>query len=156
VKAPSSAPKLLVALRGRARRIPDGTVAELGRRLRRAMRAASANGEVSLSLSDDKELLALNRQYAGEDHATDVLSFCQEDPSLLGDVIISVETAERQAGTAKHSMLAELTHLSVHGLVHLLGYDHATSAEEKVMFGYEARLRAQARGAGPVRRQPRP
>jgi len=151
------APRLLVARRGLARRrISDGTIAELGRRVRRAMRAAAADGEVSLSLSDDQELLALNRQYADEDHATDVLSFCQEDAEFLGDIVISVETATRQAKTAGHSLLAELTHLAVHGLVHLLGYDHATADEERIMFGYEARLRAQALPSGPIRRQPRP
>ena len=108
------------------------------------MRAAGVAGRaMTLSLTDDRELRALNKKYANEDHATDVLSFEQAAP-LLGDVIISVETAARQAKTAKHSLLAELFHLSVHGMVHLLGYDHATKAEERVMFGYEAKLRARA------------
>jgi probable rRNA maturation factor len=137
--------ELTVDIRGRARRlVRPGTVRALKQRLGRAMRAAGvADRALTLSLSDDAELLALNRQYADEDHATDVLSFEQEAP-LLGDVIISVETAARQAKTAKHSLLAELFHLSVHGMVHLMGYDHATKAEERVMFGYEAKLRARA------------
>jgi probable rRNA maturation factor len=115
------------------------------------MQAAGARGEVSLSLSDDAELRRLNREFAGEDHATDVLSFSQEDDrgNLLGDIIISVATARRQA---KGPLLDELFHLSVHGLVHLLGFDHATADEERVMFGYEARLRAVARARGVVRR----
>jgi probable rRNA maturation factor len=98
---------------------------------------------MTLSLTSDRELRALNKTYANEDHATDVLSFEQEAP-LLGDVIISVETAGRQAKAAKHSLGAELFHLAVHGMVHLIGYDHATKAEERVMFAYEARLRARA------------
>jgi rRNA maturation RNase YbeY len=124
--------------------VRPGTVRALRSRLARAMRAAGvAERALTLSLSDDAELLALNREYADEDHATDVLSFEQQAP-LLGDVVISVETALEQAKTAKHSLLAELFHLAVHGMVHLMGYDHATKAEERVMFGYEAKLRATA------------
>jgi len=120
------------------------------------MRAAGVAGrELSLTLSNDAELHALNRQYAGEDHATDVLSF-EQSGALLGDVIISVETAARQAKTAGHSLLDELTHLAVHGLAHLCGLDHATPAEERVMFGWEAKLRAEARGRSAVKRQKKP
>jgi len=128
---------------------------ELRRRLVRAMRAAGVDGEVALSLTDDDELLALNRTYAGEDHATDVLSFSQARP-LLGDVVISVETAQRQADAAGHALGAELIHLAVHGLAHLCGYDHATKRDETVMFGWEAKLRAQAAGRGSVARVRRP
>jgi probable rRNA maturation factor len=108
------------------------------------MRAAGVVGRaMTLSLTNDRELRQLNKKYAAEDHVTDVLSFEQEAP-LLGDVVISVETARRQAEAAGHSLLAELFHLAVHGMVHLLGYDHATPAEERVMFAYEAKLRARA------------
>jgi probable rRNA maturation factor len=128
---------------------------ELERQLARAMVAAGARGEVALSLTDDDELLALNQQYAGEDHATDVLSFEQALP-LLGDIVISVETAARQAREGKRTLGAELVHLAVHGLVHLLGYDHANPRDEAVMFGYEAKLRAEAAGRGSVARLRRP
>ena len=114
------------------------------------MQAAGARGEVSLSLTDDAELRRLNQEFAGEDHATDVLSF-EQDPPLLGDIVISVPYARRQA---KGPLADELVHLAVHGLAHLLGYDHATPAEERVMFGYEAKLRAAARAPGSVRRVP--
>lgn len=137
---------------------------ELRRQLQRAMRAAGLTAaQVCLTLSADAELHALNLAYAGEDHATDVLSFAQRDPQAagrpplppgvpepLGDIIISVETAQRQAAAQGHDLLQELVHLAVHGLCHLLGYDHATEEEERVMFGYEALLRAQARGSGRV------
>jgi probable rRNA maturation factor len=66
---------------------------------------------------------------------------------MLGDIVISVETAERQARARAQGLEAELFHLGVHGLCHLLGYDHATRAEERVMFAYEARLRAEAGAA---------
>lgn len=139
----SSRAELTIDIRNGARVSPS-TVRTLRARVGRAMRAAGVAGRaMTLSLTSDRELRQLNKKYAGEDHVTDVLSFEQEAP-LLGDVIISVETALRQARAQKHSLLAELFHLSVHGMVHLLGYDHATKAEERVMFGYEAKLRARA------------
>ena len=139
-------------MRGRARRkVKPGVVRELKRQLGRAMQAAGARGEVSLSLVDDDEILQLNRDFADEDHATDVLSFEQAAP-LLGDIVISVETAARQAEAGQRTLTAELVHLAVHGLAHLLGYDHATRKEETVMFGYEARLRAQAVGRAAVKK----
>jgi len=112
------------------------------------MQAAGTDLEVALSLTDVRELHALNLQYANEDHPTDVLSFNQ-DPPLLGDIVISVPYARRQA---KGALADELIHLAVHGLAHLLGYDHRTQREEAVMFGYEAKLRAAARARGPIRR----
>jgi probable rRNA maturation factor len=163
---------LSLSVRGRAR----GQVAapmrrELRRLLGRAMKAAGVDKtQVCLSLSDDEELHALNQRYADEDHPTDVLSFSQREsralsvpgavpapvlpgiPEPLGDILISVEYAERQAAAQRHDLLSELLHLSVHGLCHLLGYDHATPEEERVMFGYEAALREAARDGSPIRR----
>ena len=139
----SSRAELTIDIRNGARVSPS-TVRTLRARLGRVLRAAGVGERaLSLSLTNDRELHALNLEFANEDHATDVLSFEQEAP-LLGDVVISVETAARQAKTAKHSLLAELFHLATHGVVHLLGYDHATKAEERVMFAYEAKLRARA------------
>lgn len=166
---------LTLSVRGAARgALPEAERRQLKRRLQRAMAAAgAAEAEVSLSLSDDAELWELNRAYAGEDHATDVLSFSQRESALapgaalrpgaaprpgelLGDIIISIETARRQAATAGHELGDELLHLSVHGLCHLLGYDHGSPEEERVMFGYEALLRAEARRAGAARPVPPP
>jgi probable rRNA maturation factor len=134
-------------VRGRAR-VTAAEKRTLLRLLSRAMEAAGARGEVSLSLSDDAELRRLNHEFAGEDHATDVLSF-EQDPPLLGDIVISVPYARRQA---KGALVDELVHLAVHGLAHLLGYDHRTRKQEAVMFGYEAKLRAAARARGAVKR----
>lgn len=151
--------------------VPSPVRAELKRQLQRAMRAAAVEyAMVSLTLSTDEELHELNRTYADEDHATDVLSFAQQElvpgqprpsnpalpPELLGDIIISVPIATRQAHERSHDLQAELVHLAVHGLCHLLGYDHATPAQEQVMFGYEALLRFQAAGQGRLQRQPAP
>lgn len=145
--AARAAVELTLLVRGRAARRATGAVRrDLARRMRGAMAAAGVRGrEVILSLTDDAELHHLNRRYADEDHATDVLSFSLEEPrGPLGDVVISLETAARQAAQGRRRLSDELFHLAVHGLCHLLGYDHATPAEEKVMFAYEARLRARS------------
>ena len=105
--------------------------------------------ELSLLLCDDAFILPLNRDYRGKDQPTDVLSFAQregegadpEDP-LLGDVIISVETARRQARERGHSLEVELRVLLVHGILHLLGHDHELDAEADVMEAEEGRLLA--------------
>jgi probable rRNA maturation factor len=83
----------------------------------------------------DPEIHALNRQYRGKDKPTDVLSFPLADelqPFLLGDVIISVETAARQAQRRGHTLREELQTLLIHGILHLLGYDHEVSRSEAI------------------------
>ena len=86
-----------------------------------------ADGELSLVLTDDATIHALNRQWRGKDKPTDVLSFPQADferTRVLGDVIISVETAARQAPRYGNDLRAELDRLLVHGVLHLIGHDH--------------------------------
>ena len=139
----------LLVRKGVGAQVPVAVRARLRRSLQRVQKTAGRDdAAVCLLLSDDAELHALNLQYAGEDHATDVLSFAQEHPQLsarvLGDIVISVETAARQAKERGHSLYDELFHLAVHGFCHLLGYDHATRQEERVMFAYEAELRSAA------------
>ena len=83
----------------------------------------------------DREIHVLNRQYRGKDKPTDVLSFPLADelqPFLLGDVVISVETAAHQAQQRGHSLRKELQTLLIHGVLHLLGYDHEVSRSEAV------------------------
>jgi probable rRNA maturation factor len=143
--------RLALQVRGRAR-VSAAEKRTLLKIFARAMQAAGAEGEVALSLTDDRELHALNQKFAGEDHATDVLSF-NSDPPLLGDIVISVPYARRQA---KGPLVDELIHLAVHGLAHLLGFDHRTKKQEREMFGYEEKLRDAARARGPVRRVRRP
>jgi len=145
-----------VDVRGRAKKLVKAALARrLGRLVGRALAAAGeAEAEMTLSLVDDDEIRALNRDWRETDQPTDVLSFSMREgeggelhPELLGDVVISVETAARQAEDAGKTLEAELLHLAVHGLAHLCGYDHATEAEEKVMFGWEAELRERALAA---------
>ncbi len=104
-----------------------------------AMQKKCFDEEVNLSvvIEDDQQLQALNNEFLGIDSPTDVLSFFEDelDPETgqryLGEVIISYPQAERQSLTAGHSTRSELDLLVVHGVLHLLGYDHSTD-EEKV------------------------
>jgi len=83
--------------------------------------------EISMVLSDDAFIQDLNQRYRGLDKPTDVLSFAQEDdPALLGDIVISLPTAARQAERAGWPLASETVLLAVHGLLHLLGYDDQT------------------------------
>jgi probable rRNA maturation factor len=89
--------------------------------------------EISLLLCDDAAIRALNAAHRGLDKATDVLSFAQEDPHLLGDIVISLETAARQAHAAGWPPAHEVALLAVHGLLHLLGHEDDTAAGAALM-----------------------
>ncbi|MBP9111225.1 MAG: rRNA maturation RNase YbeY [Polyangiaceae bacterium] len=96
--------------------------------------------EVSILLCDDPTIHSLNRDYRKKDKPTDVLAFAmregkfaQHAGNMLGDVIISLETAARQANERKIGLLDEVTMLLAHGLLHLLGWDHQTDKEERAM-----------------------
>jgi probable rRNA maturation factor len=81
----------------------------------------------------------LNRAHRGQNHATDVLSFPAGEPGFLGDIVIAAAVARRQALAAEHSFGVEARVLALHGLLHLLGYDHETDGG--AMSRLEARLR---------------
>jgi probable rRNA maturation factor len=100
---------------------------------------------LSLSLVDDASIRSLNRQYRGKDTPTDVLSFALdgapgEAERLLGDVVISVETARRQAAGYDAPIQREIYRLLIHGLLHLKGHDHNERAERRIMEREERRL----------------
>jgi probable rRNA maturation factor len=101
-----------------------------------------AGAELSVVLCDDAFIRPLNAQWRDRDAATDVLSFPQDDPMLLGDVVISVQTAARQATELGHPLEAELRVLLVHGVLHLLGHDHHDDDGAQRMRAEEARLLA--------------
>jgi probable rRNA maturation factor len=94
--------------------------------------------ELSIALVSDVQIKRLNKLYRNKDKPTDVLSFPigekVEDWLILGDIVISVDTAKRQAQELGHSLEEELKRLLVHGLVHLLGYDHELGGEEEKKF----------------------
>jgi probable rRNA maturation factor len=114
---------------------------------------ASARGEVTVALVSDGRMRSLNRSFRGKDYATDVLSFPAAPAGAgrgsraatseyLGDVVIAAGVAARQADDAGHPVTTELKVLALHGLLHLLGFDHETDAGE--MARLEARLRKKA------------
>jgi probable rRNA maturation factor len=143
-RAPGS-PALLPAL---VRRIGNAMLTELG--LERA--------ELSVLLTNDREIHALNLQHRAKDRPTDVLAFPLEEsanapgsaPSaphndahgarLLGDVVISLDTAARQARGRKRELVPEVCFLLAHGLLHLLGYDHGNPKEKRAMTAMTRRL----------------
>ena len=91
--------------------------------------------ELSIALVDDEEMHDLNRTYRDKDAPTDVLAFPMDSDALLGDVVISLDTASRQAIERDVAPAAEVRTLLVHGFLHLLGYDHERSpAEARRMF----------------------
>lgn len=96
--------------------------------------------EVSIVLTDDAHIQALNRDYRGKDKPTNVLSFPQDEPSLLGDVIIAYETIAREAEEQNKSFSDHFTHMLVHGTLHLLGYDHEAEAEAEEMEALEVAI----------------
>ncbi len=92
------------------------------------------SGEVSITFCDNERIQQINKAFRGIDRATDVLSFPMEDDTLLGDIVISIPKAQEQALEYGHSFERELFFLALHGFLHLLGYDHETEEDEKVMF----------------------
>jgi len=99
-----------------------------------------ARGAVTVAVVSDARVRALNHRYRRKLGVTDVLSFPSEDPSYLGDIVIAAGVARRQARQAGHSLQTELRVLALHGLLHLLGYDH--ERDNGRMARIEARLRS--------------
>lgn len=107
--------------------------------------------ECSLTFVRNPRIQEINRTYRGIDRATDVISFALEEmeegevpilpeegePRVLGDIVVSIDKAREQAEAYDHSFERELGFLIIHGLLHLLGYDHTTKAEEEKMFGLQ-------------------
>lgn len=110
--------------------------------------------EADLRLTDDAQIHQLNRDYRGKDKATDVLAFAQREgegaelcPEILGDIVISIDTAEAQA---KGTLFDEIVFLTAHGLCHLLGYDHQDDEEELAMNTRMQALIEESKRVGPV------
>ncbi|MFC5557675.1 rRNA maturation RNase YbeY [Ureibacillus thermophilus] len=108
--------------------------------------------EVSITFVTNEKIHEINREYRHIDRPTDVISFALEEmgegeieivgdmPRVLGDIIISVERTREQAEEYGHSFERELGFLAVHGFLHLLGYDHMTEEDEKVMFSKQEEI----------------
>ena len=131
---------------------------ELEETLKKAMEivarkeALGPNTEVDITIVDNAEIHTLNRDYRGIDRPTDVLSFALDDGDeepeveddeaehLLGDVIISAPRAVEQGEEFGHGLTREMTYLAVHGMLHLLGYDHMEEADKKIMRAREEEI----------------
>lgn len=100
---------------------------------------AGARGAVTVAVVSDARVRALNHRYRRKFRVTDVLSFPSDDHGYLGDIVIAAGVARRQARQAGHSLRTELRVLALHGLLHLLGYDH--ERDDGRMARIEARLR---------------
>ncbi|HEV7958092.1 MAG TPA: rRNA maturation RNase YbeY, partial [Acidimicrobiales bacterium] len=124
------------------------SILEMRRRARAMLDAVKmTSAELSIVLTGDAAIQELNRAYRGKNRPTDVLAFAQRDGPLaylagdiLGDVVLSVPTARRQARAHGHNLVSELTMLLAHGVLHLLGWDHDTPAKDKRMRRETARL----------------
>jgi probable rRNA maturation factor len=145
---PGKTPRLRVTIsddRGRAVRAP-GLAAWLAR-----VAPGRARGDIAIAIVSDERMRILNKKYRRKDKATDVLSFSSDRsahrtsrlaPRFLGDIVIATSVARRQAREAGHSYAVELKILALHGLLHLLGYDHHDPADGGRMARLERRLRA--------------
>ena len=137
-----------IAAPPRRREVPRPDRRLLVRRARRILRALDhTRSELSIALVDDPSIAELNRDHRAISGPTDVLSFSLFEGdhagyrgAMLGDVVISVDTAARQARRRRHTLDDEVARLLIHGVLHLLGHDHAESDEARVMRAEERRL----------------
>lgn len=166
-KPNTPAPRIIIAWSDAARGydLPDTSRARLNAAARRAIRRCVREvqfaspplkyfegGEISVSFVSDAEIALLNAQYRHKNRPTDVLSWAQSEGELsgwpvedgasasLGDIVFSVETAVRQARERLHSIETELLFLAVHGTLHLLGYDHQTATQRRIMWRWQDRI----------------
>lgn len=126
------------------RPLPKGARSAIRRAANAALAEAGVASEIAVSilLTDDDSIRELNRQFRQEDRPTDVLSFAAGQfapevnglPIPLGDIAISLPTAERQADAKDHDVVAELQLLAIHGVLHLAGYNHDDAAEKEAMW----------------------
>jgi probable rRNA maturation factor len=132
--------------------------AALGAALGSPMLAAGARMEMAVVLADDATVRRLNRDFRGIDKPTNVLSFggldgripqISEEPVILGDVVLARETIARQAARQGKTVRDHVSHLVVHGILHLLGHDHRTSAEAGAMEAVETAVLAELGIADP-------
>lgn len=127
------------ALEATANRAIDATFARLG--------VEDGVSELSILFTDDAAIQALNREWRGKDKPTNVLSFPAFPvepgdplPPMLGDIVLAFETVAQEAALENKPFEHHLTHLTVHGLLHLLGYDHETEEDAEEMEGLERQI----------------
>jgi probable rRNA maturation factor len=131
-------PKLSLAVQYAAK--SDATPTR--RQFRRWVAAAlQGDAEIALRLVDETEGRELNRDYRSKDYATNVLTFpLDDDPMLMGDIVLCIPVVEKEAAEQGKSMDAHYAHLTVHGVLHLQGYDHETDADAEEMEALETQI----------------
>lgn len=153
-------PAFVTRKRNLKQQVASPLIKRLGQAMLRELDLPRA--ELSVLLTDDEGIRVLNREHRHKDKPTDVLSFPMDesvpDPEgLLGDVAISLDTAERQARSRRRPLLEEVRFLLAHGVLHLIGYDHAEPEEKREMVRMTKRLvRAAPLPELPARRPKRP
>jgi probable rRNA maturation factor len=143
-------PALTVEISRAAGDWPEGAEAPIRRAAVAAWAALAAEGpaELSVALGDDAMVQVLNRQYRGKDRPTNVLSFPADDPGaagrprLLGDVVLALETVAREADERSRPFDSHVSHLVVHGVLHLMGHDHETETQAVAMEALESGILA--------------
>lgn len=152
-------PTLVTRKRKLKHEVPARLVARLGNAMLATIFLPDA--ELSVLLTDDAEIHQLNREHRQKDKPTDVLAFAMDenvpDPAgILGDVVISLDTADRQARARRRPLLEEVRFLLAHGVLHLIGYDHAEPAEKREMVAMTRKLVRQAPLPEQPTRRPKP
>jgi probable rRNA maturation factor len=150
-------PTLVTRKRNLKQSLPSQVVKRWGNAMLAALELAEA--ELSVLLTDDGGIHVLNREHRHKDKPTDVLSFPMDesvpDPrGILGDVVISLDTAERQARSRGRPLFEEVRFLLAHGVLHLVGYDHAEPGEKREMVAMTRKLVKSAPLPSPARHRP--
>lgn len=110
--------------------------------VRAVLEAEELEGEIAVVFADDAMVQGLNREFRGKDKPTNVLSFPAKDEVMLGDIIVSLDTLEREAAEQHKDLWHHTTHMLVHGVLHVIGYDHEDDAEAEEMEAREVALLA--------------
>jgi probable rRNA maturation factor len=136
-------PTLVTRKRNLKHDVPARLITRLGNAMLMAL--ALPEAELSVLLTDDAGIHQLNRDHRQKDKPTDVLAFPMDesvpDPAgILGDVVISLDTAERQARARRRPLIEEVRFLLAHGILHLIGYDHAEPSEKRELVALTRRL----------------
>jgi len=138
----------VIDISGSVPRFPKREIAAFARKVlveadalvRLAARQRGSQVDLAIAFVNDAAMRNLNRKFRRKNKTTDVLTFPGDDPSHLGDIVISLDQARRQAREERHSLATEVRYLVLHGILHALGYDHETDNGE--MNALELSLRA--------------
>jgi len=126
-----------IDISGKVPHFPQREIATFARRVLRELNVERE--DLAIAFVDDAAMRELNRRFRRKNKTTDVLTFRGDDSSHLGDIVISIDQARRQAADEKHSLATEIRYLVLHGILHALGYDHETDKGE--MSALELRVR---------------